>query len=61
MPTLTPLAPPQLIGIYGSPMERLGIKRQIRLGKKNRHSWRDDGTWWTATTENCEVYPIIHW
>ena len=26
MPTLTPLAPPQLIGIYGSPMERLGYK-----------------------------------
>ena len=25
IPTLTPLAPPQLIGIYGSPMERLGM------------------------------------
>lgn len=26
MPTLTPLKPPQLIGIYGGPMERLGKK-----------------------------------
>ena len=25
MPTLTPLAPPQLIGIYASPMECLGM------------------------------------
>ena len=24
MPTLAPLAPPQLIGIYTNPMERLG-------------------------------------
>lgn len=31
MPTLTPLKPPQLIGIYGGPMERLGKKH--RCGK----------------------------
>ena len=29
MPTLTPMAPPQLIGIYGSPMECLGHVFQI--------------------------------
>ena len=29
MPTLTPLAPPQLIGIHGSPMECLGRFHQV--------------------------------
>ena len=32
MPALTPVAPPQLIGISGSPMERLGIATYLFMG-----------------------------
>ena len=33
MPTLTPLTPPQLIGMYGSPIERLGMLKSWELVK----------------------------
>ena len=38
MYTLTPLAPPQLIGIYGSPMEHLGLFGDEDVPKKTSPS-----------------------
>ena len=48
---LTPLAPPQLIGIYGSPMECLGI-----VGEQ-RHRWIGD---WSQSKATGPVYQPSH-
>ena len=53
MPTLTPLKPPQLIGIYGGPMERLGKNTDVE-NRWHSSQW----TLWSLTVrESIESNP----
>ena len=73
MPTLTPLAPPQLIRIYGSPMECLGmvLRYRERPGFTERLGGFQGGLTygvcspvsnWTyvGTGDRCLLYMLLH-